>query len=109
MAIYEKGRLEINKENVMITMIAFLLLGLQGSQPPALDLDDLVAAVLARNRDVLATRREWEAAQARPSQESAPPNPTIWLNSVNAGLYPLPGKSLGKEPLANVSPMFMQE
>jgi outer membrane protein TolC len=93
----------------MITIFTLLLLGLQRADLPVVRLDDLVTQVVERNRDVQVARREWEAAQARPSQESAPPNPTIWLNSVNGGPFPLPGRSLGKEPLANVSPMFMQE
>jgi len=54
--------------------------------------------VVEHNREILAARRAWDAAQARPSQESAPPNPMISIGSVNAGLLPLPGKSIGMEP-----------
>ena len=86
----------------------FLLVLLQ-SIPPPLDLDRLVQQVEQRNREIQMARRAWEAAQARPSQESAPPNPTIALGSVNAGLLPLPGRSVGQEPRAYISPMFMQE
>jgi outer membrane protein TolC len=90
-------------------MVAFLFLTLQAAEPPVLDLDDLVAQVLARNREVQVARREWEAAQARPSQESTLPNPTISLNSVNTGFLPLFGRGLGIEPLATISPTVMQE
>ena len=93
----------------MITMFAFLLLTLQAAEPPIMDLDQLAAQVLERNRDVLVARRAWEAAQTRPSQESTPPNPTITLNSVNAGILPLPGRSIGMEPQSFISPMVMQE
>jgi outer membrane protein TolC len=93
----------------MITMVAFLFVTLQVAEPPIIDLDKLVAQVLQRNRDVQVTRREWEAAQARPSQESTLPNPTISLNSWSTGFLPLPGKGIGKEPLAFISPMLMQE
>ena len=93
----------------MFTLFAFLFLTLQASEPPVIDLDELVAQVLERNRDVLVARRAWEAAQARPSQESTPPNPTITLSSVNSGALPLPGRSVGAEPLAFISPMVMQE
>jgi outer membrane protein TolC len=79
------------------------------STPPRLNLDSLSQEVEQRNREIQMARRAWEAAEARPSQESAPPNPTIAVGAVNAGLLPLPGRSLGQEPLAYVSPMFMQD
>ena len=93
----------------MITIFAFLFLTLQASEPPVIELGQLVGQVLERNRDVLVARRAWEAAQTRPSQESTPPNPVISLNSVSTGMLPLPGRGIGVEPLAYVSPMVMQE
>ena len=93
----------------MITICAFLLLTLQVAEPPVIELDELVAQVLERNRGVQVARREWDAAQARPSQESTLPNPTISLSSWSTGVLPLPGRGVGKEPSAFVSPMVMQE
>ncbi len=93
----------------MITTLAFLLLTLQASEPPVIDLDRLVSEALERNRDVLVARREWEAAQARPSQERTLPNPAISVSSVTMGFLPLFGGGIGKEPLANISPMVMQQ
>jgi outer membrane protein TolC len=93
----------------MITIFAFLFLTLQAPEPQLIELDQLVVQVLERNRDVLVARRTWEAAQTRPSQESTLPNPTIALSSVNSGILPLPGRSIGMEPQSYVSPMVMQE
>lgn len=90
-------------------LVSILFLTLLQSTPPRLDLGRLVQEVEQRNREIQMARRAWEAAEARPSQESAPPNPTIALGAVNAGLLPLPGKSVGQEPLSYVSPMFMQD
>src|SRR3990172_4392128 len=92
----------------MYPLFAFLFLLGQVSAPEPLDLDRLVQSVLERNREVQGARRSWEAAQARPSQESAPPNPMISIGSVNAGLLPLPGRSIGSEPQSYISPMVMQ-
>ena len=93
----------------MFALVSMFLLALQAQQLPPLDLDRLVNEVLERNREVQAARRSWEASQARPSQESTPPNPTISIGSVNAGLLPLPGKSIGSEAQSYISPMFMQQ
>ena len=93
----------------MITVLAFLFLTLQSAEPPTVDLDLLVEQVLERNREVMVARRMWEAAQTRPSQESTLPNPVISLGAVNAGILPLPGRSVGMEPQSYISPMVMQE
>jgi outer membrane protein, heavy metal efflux system len=93
----------------MIMIFGFLFLTLQAPAAQVVELDQLVVQVLERNRDVLAARRVWEAAQTRPSQESTLPNPTISLTSVNSGILPLPGRSIGMEPQSYVSPMVMQE
>lgn len=92
----------------MSALFAFFFFLAQSPGLEPIDLDRLIQGVLQRNREVQAARRAWEAAQARPSQESAPPNPTFSLGSVNSGLLPLPGKSVGAEPQSYVSPMFMQ-
>ena len=93
----------------MITVLTFLVLTLQVPEPPVIELDQLVAQVLERNRDIYVARRAWEAAQTRPLQESTLPNPTISIASVNSGILPLPGKSIGMEPQSYISPMVMQE
>lgn len=92
----------------MSILFAFLFLFGQSPGPEPLDLDRLVQSVLERNREILAARRAWDASRARPSQESAPPNPVISIGSVNAGFLPLPGKSIGSEPQSYISPMVMQ-
>jgi outer membrane protein TolC len=101
-------------EQTLLTLL-LVLFGLMSSlnaqtvTPGPLDLGRLVQQVERENRELQMARRRWEAAAARPSQESAPPNPTVGFQSVSAGVLPLPGKSVGEEPLAFVSPMFMQD
>ena len=93
----------------MFAFLLLFLLGFQAQEPETPNLDRLVSDVLERNREVQAARWSWDAAQARPSQESTPPNPTIALGSVNSGLLPVPGKSIGMEPQSYISPMLMQQ
>ena len=71
-------------------------------------LNDLIREALARNPEVLAAQKRYEAARQRPSQENSLPDPTLSLGySSNGG--PLPGQGLGIEPTSNVGFMVSQE
>jgi outer membrane protein TolC len=71
-------------------------------------LNDLIREALARNPEVLAGQKKYEAARQRPSQEKSLPDPMLSLGySSNGG--PLPGQGLGTEPTSNIGFMVTQE
>jgi outer membrane protein TolC len=71
-------------------------------------LDDLIREALARNPEVLAAQKRYEASRQRPSQESSLPDPMLSVGySSNGG--PLPGQGLGTQPTSNVGFMVSQE
>jgi outer membrane protein, heavy metal efflux system len=71
-------------------------------------LEDLIPELLVNNPDIQAARKRYEAAQTRPGQESALPDPRIAAGWASAGT-PLPGYGLGMEPMANVGFQVSQE
>src|SRR5215472_5602225 len=71
-------------------------------------LNDLIREALARNPEVLAAQKKYEAARQRPPQESSLPDPMLSLGySSNGG--PLPGQGLGTEPTSNIGFMVSQQ
>lgn len=76
---------------------------------PPVNLTLLTQQMLADNPELQAARKRWEAAQKRPGQEGALPDPTVRLGWASAGA-PYPGAGLGSDPTANlgveVSQMF---
>ena len=73
-----------------------------------LEIDPLVRELLARNPEVLAAQKRYEAARQRPVQDGALPDPRFsvgWNSSGN----PLPGAGLGTEPVANIGAMVSQQ
>jgi cobalt-zinc-cadmium efflux system outer membrane protein len=71
-------------------------------------LNDLTREALARNPQVLAAQKKYEAARQRPSQESSLPDPILSLGYASNG-GPLPGQGLGTQPTSNVGFMVSQE
>ena len=86
---------------------ALLLLFAQLSPSMSDELDDLVRIALEQNPEIQAASRRWEAATARPSQARALPNPIVSFGYWNSG-SPLPGTSLGENPMSFVEPMVTQ-
>lgn len=86
--------------------LIFLILLQVGPAAPE-SLDDLVRVVLEQNPEIHAAARSWEAAQARPSQARALPNPTVSFSYRNSG-SPLPGTSVGENPMSFVEPVLTQ-
>jgi outer membrane protein TolC len=71
-------------------------------------LESLVDELLAKNPELQSLRKRYEAAQTRPYQESALPDPRITVGWISNG-YPLPGAGLGVEPTSNIGLQFAQE
>ena len=92
----------------MFGPLALCLLLAQVPGLPTLDLGQLVRTAAADNPEIRAAKRRWEAAQAKPSQVSTLPNPTVSLNYWNAG-SPFPGTSVGENPMSFVEPMVTQQ
>jgi outer membrane protein TolC len=76
--------------------------------PDRWSLNDAVTEALARNPEITAAVRRYEAARQRPAQERSLPDPMLSVG-YNAVGNPLPGAGLGTEPTANVGFMVSQE
>lgn len=86
--------------------VALLSLGFAHAEPAdaateRLELDALVAEMLAANPELGAARKRWEAARQRPGQERSLPDPTVGVGWSAVGA-PYPGAGLGTEMSANV-------
>jgi len=104
---------------ILRSFAVFNLLGLSfgsaavqvSAEPEAqstLTLEPLVDELLAKNPELQSLRKHYEAAQTRPYQESALPDPRItagWISNGN----PLPGAGLGVEPTSNIGLQVAQE
>lgn len=71
-------------------------------------LNDLIREALARNPEILAAQKRYEAARQRPAQESSLPDPTLSVGYASNG-GPLPGQGLGTQPTSNIGFMVSQE
>jgi outer membrane protein TolC len=78
------------------------------SPEPLVSLDDLLKQALAKNPEILAAQKRYEAARTRPTQESSLPDPTVSFGSRNTG-NPVPFTSIGKDPMANAGLAIEQE
>jgi outer membrane protein, heavy metal efflux system len=75
---------------------------------PRVALADLVSEALAKNPEVAAAERRYDAARQRPVQERSLPDPMISAGYNSSG-RPWPGAGLGTEPTANIGVMVSQE
>jgi outer membrane protein TolC len=78
-----------------------------GAELPPVNLEYLITQMLSANPELHAARKRWEAAQKRPGQEKALPDPTVRFGWASAGA-PYPGAGLGSEPTANLGIEFSQ-
>ena len=79
------------------------------AQPPSrLSLSDAVAEAVAKNPEITAAQKRYDAARQRPVQEQSLPDPMASAG-YNASGNPLPGAGLGTEPVANIGFMVTQE
>jgi cobalt-zinc-cadmium efflux system outer membrane protein len=74
----------------------------------SLQLNDLIAAALAHNPEVLAAQKRYEAARQKPSQQRAMPDPVLSAGYASNG-GPLPGQGLGRDATSNIGVMISQE
>jgi len=95
---------------LLVILLPLLAAGEQpaGSEEPVFTLNDLLNEALRRSPDVLVAQKRYEAAKARPSQESSLPDPTLSLGYRNTG-NPVPFTSIGEDPMANAGVSFSQE
>jgi outer membrane protein TolC len=88
--------------------LAALASGSYGRAAEPVRLNDLIREALARNPEVLAAQKRYEAARQRPSQESSLPDPMLSVGYASNG-GPLPGQGLGTQPTSNVGFAVSQE
>jgi len=106
--------MRVSKITVLGLVLAGVLTAARGQAgqpdqaPGIVRLDELIPELLTNNPDFQAARKRFEAAETRPSQESALPDPMIGAGWSSAG-YPLPGFGLGTEPTANLGFQVSQE
>src|SRR6476469_6010528 len=93
---------------VFVTSVLLVSAPASGQTPARVRLDDLVTEALAKNPDIVAAQRQYEAARQRPAQESRLPDPMVSAGYNSSG-NPLPGAGLGTEPAANIGFMVRQE
>ncbi len=86
--------------------ICFLMMAAGASS--GAQLQDLVREALAKNPEVLAVQRHYEAALQRPAQEGSLPDPMVSMGYASNG-GPLPGQGLGTIPTSNLGVMVSQE
>lgn len=91
-----------------VFLIAVLFLSSLHAQAPArMPLAGLVSEAVARNPEISAAERRYDAARERPAQERSLPDPMVSAGYVANG-NPLPGAGLGTEPTANIGAMVSQ-
>ena len=91
---------------LLITTV--LSASLRAQEPARMSLADVVAEALARNPEITAGERRYDAARQRPAQERSLPDPMVSAG-YNASGNPLPGAGLGSESTANIGVMVSQE
>jgi outer membrane protein, heavy metal efflux system len=77
-------------------------------QTQPLQLESLIPELVKFNPELQAARKRYEAAQKRPIQQSALPDPRVTMGWISNG-YPYPGAGLGTEPTSNIGFQFAQE
>ena len=76
--------------------------------PARTALADVVAEALAKNPDIVAAQKRYDAARQRPTQERSLPDPMVSAG-YSANGRPWPGAGLGTEPTSNIGFMVSQE
>jgi outer membrane protein TolC len=76
--------------------------------PTRLSVAGVVAEAIAKNPEIAAAQKRYDAALQRPAQEHALPDPMLSAGW-NASGNPLPGAGQGTEPTANIGVMVTQQ
>jgi outer membrane protein, heavy metal efflux system len=91
------------------TLMTLILGSPAFAQPtPRVSLADVVAEALAKNPEVAAAERRYDAARQRPAEEHSLPDPIVSAG-YRANGRPWPGAGLGTEPTSNVGFMVSQD
>src|SRR5215471_5460814 len=93
---------------VLMTTALLVSASANGQTADRVQLNDLVAEAVAKNPEIVAAQRRYDAARQRPAQEKSLPDPMLSAG-YNASGNPLPGAGLGTEPTANIGFMVSQE
>jgi len=91
---------------LLVTVLVAASANAQTSQRTALA--DVVAEALAKNPEIVAAQKRYDAARQRPTQERSLPDPMVSAG-YSANGRPWPGAGLGTEPTSNVGFMVSQE
>ena len=90
-------------------LIVVLVSASVNAQTPARTaLADVIAEALAKNPEVVAAQKRYDAARQRPAQERSLPDPMVSAG-YSANGRPWPGAGLGTEPTSNIGFMASQE
>jgi outer membrane protein, heavy metal efflux system len=85
-----------------------MALALVASAAQTAQLKEFIDTALARNPEILAAQKRYEAARQRPAQESSLPDPRLSFGYASSG-GPLPGQGLGSQPTSNIGVTVSQE
>jgi outer membrane protein, heavy metal efflux system len=91
---------------LLVTVLVSASANAQTSERTALA--DVVAEALAKNPEIVAAQKRYDAARQRPTQERSLPDPMVSAG-YSANGRPWPGAGLGTEPTSNVGFMVSQE
>jgi len=91
---------------LLITVLVSASANAQTSERTAVA--DVVAEALARNPEIVAAQKRYDAARQRPTQERSLPDPMVSAG-YSANGRPWPGAGLGTEPTSNVGFMVSQD
>jgi len=102
-------RIKMFLKLIIIAALVFVPLFTRAESDENVSLDRLIAELLKNNPQIQAAESRYRAAQARPSQMRALPDPVVSFVSRNGNGNPLPFTELGKDPLSSVGFMWEQE
>jgi cobalt-zinc-cadmium efflux system outer membrane protein len=91
---------------LLITVLVSASANAQTSERAAVA--DMVAEALAKNPEIIAAQKRYDAARQRPIQERSLPDPMVSAG-YSANGRPWPGAGLGTEPTSNIGFMVSQE
>jgi outer membrane protein TolC len=86
---------------VFASVLAWTVAAPGAAHAQTIALQALLEEARARNPEIAAAERQFDAARQRPAQERSLPDPTVGIGYASAG-NPLPGAGLGTEPTANI-------
>jgi outer membrane protein, heavy metal efflux system len=100
---------EVDMRVIPGIVVSVLVATSAAAQTPArTTLAEVVAEALAKNPDVVAAQKRYDAARQRPAQERSLPDPMVSAGYSASG-RPWPGAGLGTDPTSNIGFMVSQD